>query len=294
MRNIASILIVLSLASVLRADDDARAIMLMLMRIALANPSKQAEQPVTESKPSICITLADFPCAPCEALKRYDWSAFNVEWKIGGADSYPQITWYENGERWGVKGLYTPEQILKYVRPVKASQAPTPIDEVRRILALLKPTRAETFIDYGCGDGRWLIEAVRSYRCKAIGIEIDPAQVERARVAVKDAGLDNLIRIIEGDVTTVDVQADVGVVYLYPDTLTRLKPRLTQLNRFASYMHRVDGLVMHQDGDVWLWERQPEQRHAVWGGSVYSGPVCSNPGCVMCQSIRQQLGQRTR
>jgi 23S rRNA G2445 N2-methylase RlmL len=167
---------------------------------------------------------------------------------------------------------------------------------VRRVLALLRPQQHETFIDYGCGDGRWLIEAARTYGCRAVGVEIDPAQAERARRAVAAAGLGDRIEIIEGDATRVSVRADVGVAYLYPDLLQRLKPALTGLRAFATYMHPVEGVSMRQHGDSWVWTRpapvMAQQPRVAWyGGQAYSGRVCGNPRCSMCAAIARQLGQ---
>lgn len=184
---------------------------------------------------------------------------------------------------------------LPFILPTKATdvgQAPTPIAEVRRVLALLSPQPNETFVDYGCGDGRWLIEAARTYGCRAVGVEIDPEQVDRARRAVDDAGLVGRVKIIEGDVLTANVEAQVGVAYLYPDLLARLKPTLLKLSRFATPYHPVEGVQMQQNGDVWIWQRpaqQVQQPYAIYGGQAYTGRVCNNPRCQMCNAIQQQL-----
>jgi SAM-dependent methyltransferase len=187
--------------------------------------------------------------------------------------------------------------VYQYYAPVQ-SQAPTPIVEVRRVLALLNPQANETFIDYGCGDGRWLIEAAGTYGCRAIGIENDSQQVERARRAVSEAGLVGRVQIIEGDVLTANVDAQVGVAYLYPDLLTKLKPTLLRLNRFATPFHAVDGVQMQQNGDTWIWQRsqavQEQQAYAVYDGQYYTGRVCNSPGCAMCNSIQRQLNSRRR
>jgi len=179
-----------------------------------------------------------------------------------------------------------------------AAQAPTPIVEVRRVLGVLRPQRHEVFVDYGCGDGRWVIEAARTYQCRAVGVEIDPEQAARARQAVSDAGLADRVQIIEGDATTVNVEAQVGVVYLYPDVLVRLKPKLLRLNRFASIMHRVDGVAMSQSGDAWIWQQpatvqvQQVQRGVLYDGQWYTGRVCNSPNCQMCNAISRQLWGR--
>ena len=209
----------------------------------------------------------------------------------GGVSSHPGGAL----DQW-LAGLKYPTIAPQQVTLVSSyALAPTPIVEVRRVLTILKPRSHEVFVDYGCGDGRWLIEAVRTYKCRGVGVEIDRVQAERTRQAIAAAGLADRVQIIEGDATAVNVEAQVGVAYLYADTLKRLKPKLLKLSRFATYVHRVDGVTMIQNGDTWIWQRpvqvQQVQRQAWYGGTLYTGRVCNNPGCAMCAEIARQLGQ---
>jgi SAM-dependent methyltransferase len=260
-------------------------------------------------------------CIPCAQLKRevanYTGIAFDYRQAPAGYAA-PTLEWDTPGGRMsqvGWAGLAAFVQTYNTTRgavqkqvirqqqaqplPQEAGQAATPIHEVRRVLALLRPQKHEVFVDYGCGDGRWLIEAARTYGCSAIGIEIDPVQADYARRAVAAAGVDDRVRIIEGDALTVQVDAQVGVAYLYGDVLERLKPELLRLNRFATYMHRIDGVAMQQNGDAWLWQRPVQQvqqvqqaqgRAALYEGQWYTSRVCNNPNCAMCAAIARQLG----
>lgn len=170
--------------------------------------------------------------------------------------------------------------------------APTPGLEVERVIGLL-PRPQIGFVEYGCGDARWCIAAVERWGCRATGVEIDPARATMARERVQLLGLSHLITIIQGDATTTNVEADVGAAYLYADVLEQLRPRLQKLRAFASYMHRPPGLPVVQTGKSWLYVRgQQQQQSAVWQGQNYSQPVCTDPGCNMCNSIRQQLNYR--
>lgn len=163
---------------------------------------------------------------------------------------------------------------------------PTPAKEVDRILGLL-PRPEVAFVDFGCGsDARWCIAAAKKWRCKAIGVEIDHDRAEAAKRAVRDAGMTDTVSIIEGDATTTNVAADVGVAYLFPDVLTALKPKIQGLRAFASFIHEPQGLQAVKNGDAWIVK---PVRAAVWNGQTYSGPVCNNPNCGMCNSIRAQL-----
>ena len=184
------------------------------------------------------------------------------------------------------------------VKPLATDDAaPTPLAEINRVLGLL-PKPEVAFIDFGCGsEARWCIAAAEKWRCRVIGIEIDPARAVAARKRVWNLGLDHLITIVEGDVEFVDVRGDVAVAYLYPDLLTRLKPRLQQFKAVATYMHNIPGLPMQQTGDSWVYRQavvaapvQSMNHGAVWGGAIYNGPVCNSRNCQMCNSIRRQMG----
>jgi len=185
-----------------------------------------------------------------------------------------------------------------------ADQKPTPMTGVVAALRVLAPRPDEVLVDYGCGfDARFLITAVRRYGVlKAIGVEIDPAVAASARRYVDHAGLSDRITIITGDATTTNVQADIGVAYLWPDTLTELRPRISKLKRFVSYNHQIPGVpprgFLCPGGTVYLWTKPApvvqlaapaHKPMAVYRGKLYGGPVCNNPGCSMCAAIRRQL-----
>ena len=74
--------------------------------------------------------------------------------------------------------------------------------------------------------------------CRCVGIELNPQRATAARERVRNLGLAHLITITEGDAGTVPVSGDVAVVYLYPDVLARLKPRLEHFRAVASYLHQ--------------------------------------------------------
>lgn len=198
--------------------------------------------------------------------------------------------------------------------------AHTPMAEVVRVLNLL-PRPQVGFVDFGCGyDARWCIAAAEKWGCKVTGIEIDPYRAAAARERVRNLGLSHLITIVEGDAGEVPVRADVGVAYLYPELLARLKPRLEALRAFASYLHQPAGMPVVKNGDSWVYARPPalvrndrqaspvnlqavhneiyqqvqssSRPLAEWGGQYYAGPVCSNPGCAMCNAIRGQIASQ--
>lgn len=223
-----------------------------------------------------------------------------------------------------------PGALRNDVPGLPADAQPTPYPEIGRAINLLKPAKDETLVDFGCGtDARVCIAASQYYGCDAVGIEIDPLRAKTARKHVDFNGMNHRVDIIEGDATETQTSADVGFAYLWPETLSRLKPQIEKLDRFVSYMHAVPGLPMTKRGNLYLWEKKPQQQvmtsakpqqqatalvrttaerpvaavmarpqqqvmarprpAAVWNGRAYSGPVCNSRGCVMCNSLRGQL-----
>ena len=188
-----------------------------------------------------------------------------------------------------------PALVAKFDPSPKAEAAPTPHEEITRVISLL-PKPSIGFVDFGCGaDARWCIAAAEKWGCKVTGVEIDPLRAKAAKERVRIAGLSKLVTIIEGDAITTEVQADVGVAYLYADVLEKMKPKFEKLAAFASYLHQPPGLPVSKNGDTDFYT-QPVPvaaaswpTSAVWGNRTYTGPVCNSPNCAMCQSIVRQL-----
>lgn len=290
------------------------------------------DAPVTVPNPprTVVTALAPSWCSGCKVAEReadgngvvkfqwvHDERSFPA-WvhNLPGGPTYPIMTWKVNGKSYYKTGWEGLHNFLKTydntwnlaAQNAPQEAAPTPGQEVERVIGLL-PKPEIGFVDFGCGDARWCIAAAERWGCRVTGVEIDPARAAAARERVRSVGLDHLITIIEGDATTTKVEADVGVAYLYPDVLERLRPRLQRLRAFASYIHRPPGLAVSRNGDTWIYVQtvrpvqsfipiqQPAYQYGVqyrgpakWRGQVYLGRVCDNPNCRMCNSIQRQLG----
>lgn len=244
-------------------------------------------------------------CAPChamqEAVKAGDHEIrveyINCDTVIPtGVAAFP--TTYDPRSKKMHVGAMSLQQIKEWSRrrqPLASGEAShTPYSEVVRVIQLL-PRPVVGFVDFGCGyDARWCVAAAEHWGCRVTGIELDPDRANAAKNRVRELGLSHLITIIEGDVTTVHVEADVGVAYLYPETLVRLRPRLERLRAFASYLHQPP-LQATKNGDTWLYVQSTQvasPQQAVWGGRLYQHPVCNSPNCAMCNAIRGQLAAR--
>ncbi|MGB9610636.1 MAG: methyltransferase domain-containing protein [Bryobacteraceae bacterium] len=115
--------------------------------------------------------------------------------------------------------LIQPQKLAPYVT------SPQPI--VVKMLEIARLKSGETLYDLGCGDGRILTTAAKDFGARAVGVELSPALVRRARLAVESLGLQDQVKVIEGDLMQVDLSgADVVALYLLTEANEQLRPKL--------------------------------------------------------------------
>ena len=85
----------------------------------------------------------------------------------------------------------------------------------------------DNIYDLGCGDGRILIAASRMKGVKGTGYEINPVLFAAARIKIMFAGLSGRVSVKRSDFFEEDLRnADVVFLYLFPEVLERLEPKL--------------------------------------------------------------------
>ena len=121
----------------------------------------------------------------------------------------------------------------------------TPQPVVDKMLALARVKADDVVYDLGCGDARSLVTAAQRYGAKGVGFEIDPRLVAEARRNVRRNGVEDLVRIEEADIFTVDLSpASVVFLYLTQRLLWRLVPQLERLrpgSRVVSHEYQIPG-----------------------------------------------------
>ena len=273
------------------------------------------QKPVRAIRRPELIIYSESWCGACQVAKRqiqenHPWIDLDVRsgsdipgwvsvlptfhWQDGSGQWRQSAGWSSQTQKTVIAGMASlREETAESTVDIPAEAQPTPNQELHRLLAIIKPRTDEVFIDPGCGDGRACIIASSVYGCQSVGIEIDEDRAELAKQRVRQAGLEDLVTIIQGDSREIKWSADCGFVYLYPDLLQELSPKLRQLDRFASYRHPVEGLRMRESNDSFLYDSTSrsvrQQEFAVWQGQRYTGRVCTSPGCRMCNSIQSQL-----
>ena len=104
---------------------------------------------------------------------------------------------------------------------------PTPQFLVERMLEAGHVKPGEMVYDLGSGDGRVVICAAQKFGARAVGVELMPDLVRKARERVQSLGLADRVSIVEGSALRIDLSpADVVTMWFLTNSNTRLRPHL--------------------------------------------------------------------
>ena len=108
-----------------------------------------------------------------------------------------------------------------------APYVPTPPDVVDRMLTFAKVGKRDVVYDLGCGDGRIVIAAAKTYGARGVGVDIDPARINEAIANARRAGVEKLVAFRVQDAMATDVsEATVVTLYLLSFANVQLRPVL--------------------------------------------------------------------
>lgn len=149
---------------------------------------------------------------------------------------------------------------------------PTADAMVVRMLEMAGVTSADTVYDLGAGDGKIAIAAGKHFGAAAVGIEYDADLAKHAQCLVEAEGVEERVRIVQGDIFAADFSAaTVVTLYLLPALNLRLRPALLDLEpgtRVVSYSFTMgdwepDDHADTDDGSAYLWV-VPAKVAGVW------------------------------
>lgn len=151
---------------------------------------------------------------------------------------------------------------------ILAPYVATPPEVVARMLGLAEVGRADVVYDLGCGDGRICVAAAKQRGARAVGIDIEPYWIDRARANAADAGVSGLATFHVGDACDWEL-CDATVVTLYltgcsTQTVARRLLNSTRPGtRVVSHAYLINGRepqrrdeVVDSNGDrrsIFLW-----------------------------------------
>jgi SAM-dependent methyltransferase len=143
----------------------------------------------------------------------------------------------------------------------------TPDEVVERMLELAGTTPGDMVVDLGSGDGRIVIAAAQRFGARGLGIELDPRLVARSRENARLANVAERVAFVRGDVLLADIsQASVVTLYLLPQLIDRLQPRLLHElqpgTRIVSHAFGMIGWQPDRAETMRLAQRHPGQGDA--------------------------------
>jgi ubiquinone/menaquinone biosynthesis C-methylase UbiE len=139
---------------------------------------------------------------------------------------------------------------------------PTPQEVVDAMLKLGNVKAGDIHYDLGCGDGRIVVTAVKSFGAvRGTGYDIDPERIKEANENAQKAGVTEKAKFILGDLFQADFKdASVVTLYLLPEVNLRLRPKLLKDLKVGSR------IVSHQF-DMGEWE--PDKKIEMEWRTVY-------------------------
>jgi ribosomal protein L11 methylase PrmA len=163
-------------------------------------------------------------------------------------------------------------ETTKWMRNPDVVYVGTAYDLVSRMLQMAHPKKSDLVYDLGCGDGRILVLAAQKYGCRGVGYDIDPERVKASRQNVARNHVENLVKIIQADIFTVDLsKADVIPLYLLPDMNRKLLPQLQKLkpgSRIVCHNYDLDEIVA--DKTITVISSEDNASHTL---SLYTTPL---------------------
>jgi SAM-dependent methyltransferase len=139
---------------------------------------------------------------------------------------------------------------------------PTPQDVVDRMLSVARLGKGDVLYDLGCGDGRIVVSAARTYGARGVGFDLNPERIAEAQANARKAGVDRLVSFQLANLFDTDLSpASVVTLYLLPTVNVQLRPRLWQQLAVGSRVvsHAFDM------GPEW----PPEQTINLGGRTIY-------------------------
>jgi SAM-dependent methyltransferase len=104
---------------------------------------------------------------------------------------------------------------------------PTTEAAVQAMLKLARVKSTDVVYDLGCGDGRIVIAAAKTYGARGTGIDINPERIKEARENARKASLEKLVRFEENDLFEAGIhEATVVTLFLLPTVNLKLRPKL--------------------------------------------------------------------
>jgi hypothetical protein len=129
---------------------------------------------------------------------------------------------------------------------IGAGFQPTSRKLVKEMLDMAEVGSDDIVYDLGSGDGRIVIDAVKKYDAKAVGMEADPLRVFWSRLIIVLSGIRNRAKIVWGNFFNQNIgEATVVTLFLSDTANQKLKSKFQEElkpgTRIVSYVWKFNG-----------------------------------------------------
>jgi predicted RNA methylase len=129
---------------------------------------------------------------------------------------------------------------------IGAGFQPTSRKLVKQMLDIAEVGPDDIVYDLGSGDGRIVIDAVKKYNAKAVGLEADPSRVFWSRLVITLSGIGKRAKIVWGNFFNQNInEATVVTLFLSDTANQKLKSKFLQElkpgTRIVSYVWKFRG-----------------------------------------------------
>jgi trans-aconitate methyltransferase len=103
----------------------------------------------------------------------------------------------------------------------------TPLWVIDEMLKMAGVTSKDVVYDLGSGEGDIVIRAAQRFGARAVGIELRPELIEKARQRAQEAKVTDRVRFLRADFFYTDIrEATVVTLFLLPEVNRALRPKL--------------------------------------------------------------------
>lgn len=175
---------------------------------------------------------------------------------------------------------------------------PTRQETVEEMLRMAQVSEKDVLYDLGSGDGRIVVTAAKQYGVRGTGVDLDPDRIAEARENARQAGVEDRVRFIQGDLFDTDFSAaTVLTMYLLPEVNMKLRPRILAMppgmrvvsHAFDMEDWQPDASSRDSGQTVYLWI-VPARLEGDWAWQVGEGDQARRYQLSLTQDFQEISG----